>query len=357
METNLSTSHSKPASPAATEQRLTPLWLFILGVLLVETFMRVLPEGFNTRTVQHRAEEIRYLPPADIQLMGDSATSAIRVALLERFIGQGYQVSNYALPGTSPMFNYFVLRRQIAEGKAPKLIVMAPHPFVWGDPLLDRFLARFATPAESGRLLRDGVKLSDWFYGTICRFSYTLRYREEFYKVLTTGDITFFRRLEHPVTSVQNTRAKITEADQTPSEPKTSVLDARAIPPLLSQPIAIHRYNKMYLEKFCDLAAANGIGIVWLSLPVPELILGKTNDAQRTASYAGFLDQMMARHKNLSALSTAVPTLPDTHYVDAWHMNSYGAWVFAQGAAQQLASWLRANPLSTNQLPSQVRAP
>jgi hypothetical protein len=180
VETNLSTLHSKSAPNGTTNQRLTPLWLFVLGVLVIETGMRIMPEGFMTRIVQHRAEEVRYLPPADIQLMGDSVTSSIRVKLIERSIGHGYQVSNYALPGTSPLFNYFVLRRQIAERKAPGLIVLAPHPFILGDPLLNRFLARFATPAESVCMLRDGVKLSDWLYGMLCRFSYTLRYREEF---------------------------------------------------------------------------------------------------------------------------------------------------------------------------------
>jgi hypothetical protein len=338
--------HSKAAPNATTNQRLTPLWLFVLGVLVIETAMRIMPEGFMTRIVQHRAEEIRYLPPADIQLMGDRATSSIRVALLEHFIGHGYQVSNYALPGTSPLFNYFVLRRQIAERKAPKLIVLAPHPFIWGDPLLDRFLARFATPAESLRILGDGVKLSDWLYGTLCRFSYTLRYREEFYITLTAGDTTFFRCLEDPITSVQNTRAKITETDHQPPVPTDSKLDARNIPPILSAPIVIHPYNELYLDKLCELAEANGIRIVWLSLPVPDLILGKSHDLQRTASYSAFLGRMMARHKNLAALSTALPSMPDTYYMDAWHMNPYGARVFAQQAGQQLANWLEAHPLS-----------
>ena len=348
METNSSISPSNPAPADPTVQRLTPLWLFVVGVLVIETALRVMPEGFMTRTLQHRAEEIRYLPPTDIQLMGDSATSALRASLLERFVGQGYRVSNYALPGTSPLFNYFVLRRQIAANKPPKLIVLAPHPFVWGDPLLDRFLARFATPAESLHLLRDGVNLSDWFYGTLCRFSYTLRYREEFYKAVTAGDTAFFRRLEDPITSVQNTRAKITEADQQPPVPTVSIIDQKNIPPILSAPIAIHPYNEMYLDKFCRLAEANGIWIVWLSLPVPELLLEKTGHLHSTETYTAFLNKMTRKHKNLIALSPAVPTLPDTHYLDAWHMNQYGAWIFAQDAGQQLAHWLAAHPLATD---------
>lgn len=357
METSSSTSPSSPAPTNGGDQRLTPLWLFVLGVLVIETSLRLMPEGFMTRTVQHRAEEIRYLPPADIQVMGDSATSGVRVGLLESFVGQGYQVSNYALPGTSPLFNYFVLRRQIAVDKAPRLIVLAPHPFVWGDPLLDRFLARFATPAESLRLLRDGVKFSDWLYGTLCRFSYVLRYREEFYLAITAGNTTFFRRLEWPVSSVQNTRAKIVESDQQPPMPTEIKWDARNIPPLLSTPLSIHEYNEMYIHKFFDLAEAHGIQVLWLSLPVPKLILGKPEHAGRTDAYAEFINRMMREHKNLFAISTAVPMLPDNYFGDAWHLNPYGAWVFAQEAGQQLADWLASHPLASATPPRGDAAP
>lgn len=346
MATNSSTLHSEAATPVPAETRLTPLWLFVVAVLLIETAMRVMPEGFMTRTVQHRAEEIRYLPPADVQLMGDSATSGIRAGLLERFIGQDYQVSNYALPGTSPLFNYFVLRRQIAAGKAPRVIVLAPHPFVWSDPLLDRFLSRFATPAESVQLLRDGVNLDHWLYGTLCRFSYTLRYREEFYSAITTGNLTFFRQLESSITSVQNTRAKIGATEPQPPLPGKSILDAGIVPPVLSAPIAIHSYNELYIEKFFELAEANGIRVIWLSLPVPELLLDKPDRAERTAVFSAFLNRMMAKHKNLSAISTAVPTMPDSYFMDAWHLNSYGAWAFSQMAGEELADWLKLHSLS-----------
>lgn len=340
METNSSTSHSKNAP----EPRLTALWLFVIGVLVIETLLRIMPEGFMTRTVQHRAEEVRYLPPADIQFMGDSATSGVRVALIERFIGDGTQVSNYALPGTSPLFNYFVLQRQIAAGKAPKLIVLAPHPFTWGDPFLDRFMARFATPAESARFLRDGVKFSDWFYGTLCRLSYTLRYREELYKFITVGDTLFFQNLEIPVSSVQNTRAKVSTNEQRPPEPTESQLSKTNVPPLLRSPIVIHPYNRMYLDKFCALAAANNIKILWITLPLPEMLRRDFPNPGRLATYQGFVEEMKGRHPNLFTVSAGINELPDRYYTDPWHMNPYGAWVFSQSVGEQIGDWLREHP-------------
>ncbi len=331
--------------PPNSQPALTPLWLFIIGVLVIETLLRIMPEGFMTRTVQHRAEEVRYLPPADIQLMGDSATSAVNVALLERFIGEDHRVSNYALPGTSPLFNYFVLRRQIAAKKAPKLIILAPHPFTWGDPFLDRFMARFATPEESARFLRDGVNPSDWLYGTLCRLSYTLRYREELYKFITAGDTLFFERLEIPISSVQNTRAKIATNQVQPDAPTSSILTKTDVPPLMRAPIVIHPYNDMYLDKFCALAEANNIKILWFTLPLPHILQRDFPSRERTAAYEAFVESKKAKHPNLYSLSANIIELPDTYYQDPWHLNGYGAWIFSQSAGQQIADWLREHPV------------
>jgi hypothetical protein len=330
----------------STAARLTPLWLFIIGVLVIESALRLLPEGFMTRTLQHRAEEIRYLPATPIQLMGDSVSSAVRASLIEQFLGAGpeHEVSNYSLPGTSPMFNYFVLRRQLAAGQAPKLIVFAPHPCTWRDPFVDRFLARFADPGEAMQLARDGAKASDWLYGLLCRASYTLRYREELYLALTQGDTGFFKTWSQPVTSVQNTRAKVTTAELQPQRPNTE-LDDRNLPPTLTKPIVVDPNNEYYFDQFCSLAARNNIRILWLTLPEAQLFREKFPGPERTAKYAPFVERMRARHSNLYVLSAEIPTLPNDHYMDVWHLNRYGAWVFSEQAAEQLAGWLKQHPL------------
>lgn len=341
MEPSLSTSHSDPALDAAQQPRLAAVWLFVVGVLAIETALRFLPEGYMTRTLIHRTEEMRNLPPTDIQLMGDSATSAIRAGSLEQAVGGDVTIGNYSLPGTSPMFGYFLLRRQIAAGRIPRIIILAPSPFTWGDPMIDRFLGRFATPAESLRFLRDQHNLSDWLYGTLCRLSYTLRYREELYKLVTVGDFMHFTTFERPVSSVQNTRAKIAQAESEPQKPTQSVLDLGNIPPLIRAPISIDRYNEYYLDKLCALSKANGIRVVWLTLPVAEsLYPGEA----RTAAYLHFIARMKAMHPNLATISEGIPTMPDSYYSDPWHMNPYGARVFSERAGGQIAEWLRANP-------------
>ena len=319
---------------------LTALWLFLVAVLVIESAARLLPEGYMTRTLQHRAEEIRYLPATSIQIMGDSVSSAIRARQIEDILGPGYEVSNYSLPGTSPMFNYFALRRQLASGHAPKLIVFAPHPCTWSDPFSDRFLARFANPREAMQLLRDGVRFDDWLYGLLCRGSYTLRYREDIYVALNKGDRGFFQTWQKPVSSVQNTSAKVSPAERAPAVPPDRRLDPRQLPPSLTRPIVIHRDNEFYFERFCELAAKHGIKIVWLTLPEAQVFRDEFPGPERTAAYAPFVERMKARHPNLFPISSEIPVLPDSYFSDPWHMNAYGAWTFSNRAGHQLAEWL-----------------
>jgi hypothetical protein len=329
---------------------LTALWLFLVSFLVIESILHILPEGSMTRTLRHRSEEILYLPPTRIQFMGDSATNALQVQLIEKFLGGNHELSNYALPGTTPLFSYFVLKRQIAAGRAPNVIVFAPHPFTWGDSFMDRFLGRFSTPEESAKLLKDGVQLSDWVYGSLCRMSYTLRYREELYKLVTQGDSGFIESWKQQIVPVQNTRAKIEIDAKPPEEPKKSGLNPNNIPPILSRPISIHPYNEIYLDKFCDLAAKHDIQIIWLTLPIPEALgalATKIPEKERTAVYDDFVKRMAARHPNLHPIEPKIHTLPDTHYRDDyWHLNPYGSWVFSQRTGEQLAAWLKEHPLN-----------
>lgn len=335
----------EPPSPPAADRPLTPVWLFIVAVLVIESLLRLLPENTMTRTLRHRSEEILHLPATNIQFMGDSATNAVRVSLIDQHLGHTRELSNYALPGTTPLFCYFVLKRQIEAGKIPKLIVFAPHPFTWGDSFMDRFVGRFAQAGESVSLLHDGVHLDDWLYGTLCRMSYTLRYREELYKVVTQGDLSFFESWSQAISPVQNTQGKIAPEEPRPPEPAASALDPNNLPPILQRPISIHPYNELYLDKFCELAAQHQIRVVWLTLPIPQLIADRLPPDERGAAYRAFVERMCARHPNLVSLSSELPVQPNHHYRDPWHLNAYGAFLFSQRTGSQLAEYLRTHPL------------
>lgn len=290
-----------------------------------------------TRTMQHRIEEMRYLDAADVQLMGDSATTGFRAQLIQSAIGGTTSVKNYAIPGASPLFAYFILQRQIAEGKIPKVIVLAPNPFMWSNSFVDRYLARLATPHESGELLFSEVSFTDWVYGTLCRMSYTLRYRDELYKTVTGGDTGFFKTLTTPILSVQLTRANTLLDTEEPQPPAKSVISKSTAPPVFRTPIKLHPYNQIYVDKLCALAARHGIKVISVTLAIPEMIRRDFPAENRFDEYNRFLTAMAEKHPNFSRLDTGVYEMPDVAFLDPWHYNSFGIWKFSKLLGESLS--------------------
>ena len=171
------------------------LWLLPIAMLLVECAFRLMPQGFMRRTIDERMKEIVTLPVPRLQIMGDSVTAGINAANLAQTAGMPVdEVGNYSLPGTSPVFAYYALKRELATGRTPGRILYAPHPSNLETPMIDRFVGRFGTPQECVGLLFHGVSPPDWLFGLACRMSVAMRDREEFRAALTEGNFGFLRR-------------------------------------------------------------------------------------------------------------------------------------------------------------------
>ena len=101
-------------------------------------------------TLRARLREIVTRAAAPVQIMGDSVSAGIKASVVAEQLGKpATTVSNYSLPGTSPLFAQATLQRQLAAGKAPRVIVYAPHPAHLGAPMVERYLGRFATAGEA----------------------------------------------------------------------------------------------------------------------------------------------------------------------------------------------------------------
>ena len=131
-----------------------PLLLLPIAVVLVEVALRFMSGGFMVRTLHGRMAEIVSLPAPRVQIMGDSVSAAINSANLAEAAGLPVAaVDNYSLPGTSPVFAYYALRRELAAGRTPEEILYAPHPANLETPMIDRFIGRFGTLEECGELI------------------------------------------------------------------------------------------------------------------------------------------------------------------------------------------------------------
>ena len=327
MENNSSTSHFRePASPRFPPVSLRALWLLPLGIVLVEAALRLMPAGFMIRTVRARMAEIVSLPAPKLQIMGDSVTARINAANLAEAADLPVEtVGNYSLPGTSPVFALFTLRRELAAGRVPARILFAPHPANLETPMIDRFIGRFGTAEECADLLTHGVSLPDWLFGAACRASLAMRNREEFRLAITQGDFGFFRTLRTPAASVMNSRTKIAPS----SAPPPLALVPADFPAQLSAPFFVDAVNARYIDLFCDLAESRGIQVTWVTVPVIGLFQERAMSGNGAAKFQSFLAGLEARHRNVTLLHPEIEVYPDSCFADAWHLNAYGALRFS----------------------------
>src|SRR4051794_2097244 len=117
MRNPLSISNFKNRDPLAA------IVLFLVAVVALETAFAWMPEirwkgAFGGNHYQ--------LPPRspDLQIMGDSvAQGGILATQLAQALPDQPYVFNGALSGSGPEFPYFILQREIAQGKKPKAIL------------------------------------------------------------------------------------------------------------------------------------------------------------------------------------------------------------------------------------------
>jgi hypothetical protein len=319
VENDSSTSHSKKrgASPKA-------LWLLLAGVLLVEGGLRLLPAGYTIRSVNERMRDILSLPAPRVQIMGDSvAASGINAANLADAAGlPPGTADNYSLPGTSPMFAYFTLRRELDAGRTPGRILFAPHPANLESPMIDRFIGRFGTMSECAELLREGAPPPDWLFGAACRLSVAMRNREEFRVAVTEGNFGFFQTLFKPAPSLLGSRVKYVSP---PIPPPPLNWPPADYPPQLTAAFFVDALNARYIDKFCDLAAEHGIEVEWVTVPVIAAFKDRAMSGGGEAKYEAYLQGFVARHRNVTLLRPQLEVYPDNCFSDPWHLNVYGA--------------------------------
>jgi hypothetical protein len=322
--------------------RLSPLWLTLGALCAIEGALSFAPPGYMVNTLRTRMGEIVTREAAAVQVMGDSVSAGIKASVVAEQLGKpATTVSNYSLPGTSPLFAYCALQRQLAAGKAPRVIIYAPHPAHLGAPMIERFLGRFATPREASEFARH-ARIADTLFGGLCRVSYTLRYREELYGVLTQGDLEFFRTMQKPVDSVA---ASQQEYPEPPEPPARKAFRAGDLPPMLFAPFAVQRDNARYIDAFCELAAAHGITVLWATLPCIPAFKERWANGADEAGYYAYLDGLALRHRNVTILHRELEAWPDRYFGDPRHLNRPGAWKFSQRLGVELAAWMEAHPL------------
>ncbi len=304
-------------SSSKTERARRALLLAATLIVLLETAFAFLPE--NKLVITFRADSIPAQGP-DWQIMGDSvAKGGILPAQVMAALPPGTLVHNAAVAGTGPEFAYFILQRQIALGKAPKAILYAPSPHTFSSERVALLVGGYARWGEIATIASLGNEIPEVAYGVLCKFSYTLRYREQL------GGLIKGHRLDAE------------EQGNAPTgEQRARHYTVATIHPMYKKPFKVADFNRALLEKFLGLATENHIPVYWFTMPVMPAVEEGRAPHHFNDDYTAFLADLKQRH-SVQILQSDFQVWDETNFHDMTHLNSTGAIRLSKLLGEKLA--------------------
>jgi len=330
------------ARPSSTsnfdDRRLTRAVQYTVLILLgVELALAWVPENVMIRTMRWMRALLDRQPAAAVQIQGDSvAQGALFIDEIADALPESTRVWNAALQGSGPEFTYFLLRRQLAHGRAPRAIVIAhsPHTFVTQrmGVLAGAFLAWDEFPAA----FLHGHHFFDTLYGVLCKLSFTLRHREEL------SDALRGRRGELQTWAAPIPTQGWLRWHMGLDEEKWAREGKGPLPPL----------HPVYREKFVldagerdlfgrtiALARAHNIRVFWLTLPEHEAVAAARDSIGFAPAYYRFVDSLAARGE-VTVLQRDFEVLPASDFSDYTHLRLPAALKLSREVGRKLAAEL-----------------
>lgn len=292
-------------SSSKAERARRALLISAVFIVILETALAFLPENKLVKTF--RADSMPAHGP-DWQIMGDSvAKGGILPAQVMAGLAPDVLVHNGAIAGTGPEFAYFILKRQIALGKAPKAIIYAPSPHTFSSQRIALLVGGYARWGEIASIAGLGVNTPEVAYGLLCKLSYTLRYREQL------GSLLRGRRLD---AEEQETSAS--------GETQPKHFTVATIHPMYKKPFEVAAINRALLEKFLELTEKNHIPVYWFTMPVMPAVAEGRAPHHFDSDYSAFLADLKQRH-NVHILQSEFLVWDEDYFRDMTHLNSTGA--------------------------------
>lgn len=303
--------------------RENPLAGFVICALLVLAIESALAfRAQNTLITSLTTSRIPDKSP-DLQIMGDSlAHFGIRAERLAEKLPDT-TVLNKSIPGTGPAFSYFMLKRQLAAGVAPKAILCGSSSHGFGATHTALLVSTYATWPEIAESAASGKEPFEIIYGIICRASYTLRHREQL------GEMLKGRRNQ------AEAETEIIAKNQSAPMPGANPYPLSGVYPMYRKPFKEAPFAMHFFHRFLETARENKIPVHWVSMPA----LAVTNEARAPYRYQEDYAKFLARHRDQFGLHLLIaenPVLPPENFRDYAHLNPTGAALFTDTLAGAL---------------------
>lgn len=319
----------RPSSTSSSNRRhrLRAVIITLVALVLIEiVFNIVLPESEMVAHFARARQEVVLARDIDFEVFGDSVgRSGLWPHVLAEELGGDISVENFSLPGSGPLISYFLFQDQIASGNAPQYVVYTHAPHTYSGVRYGVVLGSFCTWAESFALLRAGNPY-DVILGIFNRLSYTLRYREQFKKLLH-GNASFFTEDHKPVAGrewYEWAQDNIKRHDF--SGPLHEFYD---------KPFTVSELNEMAIRSFISLAAENDVTVLWVTMPVPRSVYDHRKRTGFQDDYYTFVDSLIC--DNLVMVQREFAVYEDETFFDASHFNAEGGIEFSRRLASRIA--------------------
>ncbi|MBA4149667.1 MAG: hypothetical protein H0X66_16265 [Verrucomicrobia bacterium] len=299
--------------------------LFIAMVIVLETAFAFLPQ--NSLMTSFNVNRTLPNPAPDFQIMGDSVAQGGLIAdQLQEYLPPGKTVYNYALGGTGPEFPYFILKRQIKAGSAPKNIIYGPSPHTFHSKRVALLVGAFCDWGESWDVVMSRKEPFEAVYGGVCKLSYTFRHREPIRELLKKPAPLFPKLV-------------LREQNEMPSAGIAAErhYSEEDLHPMYKRGFKVLSFNRHYFEKFLDLAQQNGIQVYWVTMPVLPVVAESRKNVLFDAAYFAFLEEAQKRF-GIKLLQKEFLVFEDQDFKDFTHLDIPAAERFTKIVGEKLSN-------------------
>lgn len=309
---------------------LLGILLFVVAVVVIETaFAIALPEHFLWRRMNQVLDQVVTEPAPAVQIMGDS--TAVYGYDMETMNGTNAASLVYrqnAVAGTGPVYAYFFLKRQLASGRKPGAIVYSTATHTFGSSRIPLYVSRCLNFREIVDVLAAGAKITEVTSGFLNGSLYSLRHREHLRNLLKARD----RKVLSEFWAPADERLPVPE---NPPGPTTVVESYDELRLIYRSPFYVNKLNRVYVERFLQLAKDEGIQVYWVTMPVHDAIYQSREKLQFYQDYGSLLESFEHRF-GIIVPDGSVPVMNATNFFDDTHLNEHGAKIFTRRMAQTL---------------------
>jgi hypothetical protein len=276
-------------------------------------------------------------PRADVLCLGTSMVQeGVLLAVIERRTGRTSY--NLAVCAGRVSFYYYMLRRALAAGARPSAVLVDVHPsFVTGpyrpgEPCWSEVLGP-ADVVDLAWATREPRILTATALGKALA---SVRNRHQIRKGVVDAFASRFASMwlynvQHLRNVNRNDGALVGTRNPNYDGGVSEVYRTMFLGPGWR----CHPHEELYLRRFLDLAAAHGITVYWLIMPMAPALQQAREAAGLDAAYDRFV-RSFDRYPNLVVVDGRRSAYDRSVFLDACHLDPQGAFVFTEGVAEVL---------------------